>query len=99
MRYHVHMAAEPEEPLSTTLSPGDNRTKGACRGLEGPVLDGTPLGLLVIEGINNNYALPLTVLAAVIFTPDFTPVDTNPVGHRSHAHSLDPVPISNCQKL
>ena len=61
--------------------PGENTTKGTYRGSQGPVLGGIPLGQLGIEGINNNYALPLTVLAAVTFTPDLTPVDTSPVGH------------------
>ena len=56
---------------------------------QGPVVNGIPLGQLGIEGINNNDALPLTVLTAVTFTPDLTPVHTNPVGRRSRAHSLD----------
>ena len=57
--------------------PGETTTKGAYRGPQGPVLDGTPLSQLGIEGINNNYALPLTVLAAVTFTPNLPAVDTN----------------------
>ena len=61
--------------------PGENTTKGTYRGSQGPVLGGIPLGQLGLEGINNNYTLPLTVLTAVTFTPDLTPVDTNPVGH------------------
>ena len=72
---------------------GDSTTKGTYQGPQGPVLNGIPLGQLCIEGIHNNNALPLTVLAAVTFTPDLTPVDTNPVGHRSRAHSLDPALI------
>ena len=43
--------------------------------------------------INNNNALPLTVLAAVNFTLDLPPVDTNPVGHISRVYSLDSAPI------
>ena len=73
--------------------PGGSTTKRVYRGPQGPVLDGVPLGQLGIEGINNNNALPLTVLAAVTFTPDLPPVDSNPVGHRSRAHSLDSAPI------
>ena len=69
--------------------PGDNTTKGTYRGPLGPVLDGIPLGRLGIEGVNNNEALPLTVLAAVTFTPNLPPTDTNSVGQRSRAHSLD----------
>ena len=56
------------------------------------MLDGIPLCQLGIEGISNNYALFLTVLTAIAFIPDLTPVDTNPVGHRPRAHSLDPPP-------
>ena len=56
------------------------------------MLDGIPLCQLGIEAISNNYALPLTVLIAITFIPDLTPVDTNPVGHRSRAYSLDPPP-------
>ena len=73
--------------------PGDNTTKRTFRDPQGPVLDGAPLSQQGIEDINNNNALPLTVLAAVIFIPDSPPVDTNPVGHRSRAHSLDSAPI------
>ena len=51
------------------------------------MLDGVPLDQLGIEGINNNNALPLTVLATVTFKPELPPIDTNPVGHRSRAHS------------
>ena len=54
----------------------------------GPVLDGVPLGQLGKQGINNDDALSLTVFAAVTFTPDLPPADTNPAGHRPHAHSL-----------
>ena len=72
--------------------PGDNTTKGTYRGPLGPVLDGIPLGRLGIEGVNNNEALPLTVLAAVTFTPNLLPTDTNSVGQRSRAHSLDSAP-------
>ena len=43
------------------------------RGQQGPVFDGVPLGQLGIGGINNNDALPLTVLAAVTFTPTCRP--------------------------
>ena len=56
------------------------------------MLDSIPLSQLDIENINNN-ALPLMVLVAVTFLPDFSPADTNPVGHRSRAHSLDSAPI------
>ena len=56
------------------------------RSPQGRVLDDVPLGQLGIEGINNDNALPLTVLAAVTFTPDLTPADTNPVGHRFRTH-------------
>ena len=73
--------------------PSDNTTNGTYRGPLGPVLDGVHLGRLGIEGINNNDALPLTVLAAVTFTPDLPPTDTNPAGHRPLAHSLDSAPI------
>ena len=72
--------------------PGNNTTKSTYRGPQGLVLDGVPLGQLGIEDINNS-ALPLTVLAAVTFTPDLPLVDTNPAGHRSRAHSLDSAPI------
>ena len=57
------------------------------------MLDGVPLGQLGIEGVNNNDALFLTVLAAVAFTSDLPPTDTNPAGHRSRAHSLDSAPM------
>ena len=57
------------------------------------MLHGIPLGQLGIEGINNNNALPLTVFAAVTFTPDLPPVDINPAGHRSRAHLMDSAPI------
>ena len=57
------------------------------------MLDGVPLGQLGIEGINNNNTQPLTVLAAVIFTPDLPPADTNSTGHRPRAHSLDFAPM------
>ena len=73
--------------------PRDNTTKRTYRGPLGPVLDGVHLGQLGIEGINNNDALPLTVLAAVTFTPDLPPADTNPAGHRPLVHSLDSAPI------
>ena len=73
--------------------PGDNTTKRTYRGPQGPVLDGVLLGQLDIEGINNNNALPLMVLAAVTFTPDVPPVDTNPVGHRFRAHSRNSAPV------
>ena len=73
--------------------PGDSTTKKAYRGPQGPVLDGVPLGQIGIEGINNNNVLTLTVLAAVTFTLDLPPVDTNPVGHRTRAHSLDCTPM------
>ena len=63
------------------------------QGPQGPVLDGVPLGQLGIEGINNNNTLPLTLLAAVTFTPDLPPADTNPAGYRPRAHSLDSVPM------
>ena len=72
--------------------PGDNTTKGTYRGPLGPVLDGIPLGRLGKEGVNNNEALPLTVLAAVTFTPNLPPTDTNSVGQRSRAHTLDSAP-------
>ena len=76
------------------FSPDETTTKGTYRGPQGPVLDGTPLSLqLGIEDITNNYALSLTVLAAVTFIPDLPPVDTNPDGYRSRAHSLDSMPI------
>ena len=55
----------------------------------GTVLHGVPLGRLGIEGINNNDALPLTVLAAVTFTPGLPPIDTNLAGYRPCAYSLD----------
>ena len=42
------------------------------------MFDGVPLGQLGIEGINTNDALSLAVLAAVTFTPDLPPTDTNP---------------------
>ena len=73
--------------------PGDITTKRTYRGPQGPVLDGVPLGQLGIEGINNNNALPLTVLAAVTFTSDLPPADTNRVGHRPRALSLDSAPM------
>ena len=73
--------------------PGDSTTKRTYRGPQDSVLDGVPLGQMGIEGINNNNALPLTVLAAVTFTPDLPPVDTNPVGHGTRAHSLDSAPM------
>ena len=57
------------------------------------MLDGVPLGQVSIEGISNNDALPLMVLAAVTFTPDLPPSDTDPAGHRPRAHSLDSAPI------
>ena len=57
------------------------------------MLDGVPLGQLSIEGINNNDALSLTVLATVTFTPDLPLIDTNPAGHRPRAHSLDSAPM------
>ena len=44
------------------------------------MLDGVPLDQLSIEGIND--APSLTVLAAVTFTTDLPPADTNPTGHR-----------------
>ena len=72
---------------------GDRTTKTTYRGPQGPVLDGVSLGQLDIEGISNNDALPLTVLAAVTFTSDLPPVDTNPVGHKPRAHSLDFAPM------
>ena len=72
---------------------GNSTTKKNYRGPQGPVLDGVLLGQLGIEGINNNDALLLTVLAAVTFTPDLPPADTNPAGHKPRAHSLDPAPI------
>ena len=53
------------------------------------MLDGVPLGQLGIGGINNNDALSLTILAAITFTPDLPPTDTNPAGHRPCFHSLD----------
>ena len=55
------------------------------------MLDGVPLGQLGIEGIND--APSLTVLAAVTFTPDLPPADTNPAGHRARARSLDSAPM------
>ena len=73
--------------------PGDSTTKRTYRDPQGPVLDGVPLGKTDIEGINNNNALPLTVLAAVTFTPDLPPVGTNPVEHRTRTHSLDFAPM------
>ena len=57
------------------------------------MLDGVSLGQMGIEGINNNDALSLTVLATVTFTPDFPPTDTNPTGHRLRARSLDSAPM------
>ena len=66
--------------------PGNNTTKEIYRGPQGPVLDGTPLGQLDIEGINNNYALPFT-LAEVASRPSLTPDDTSLDGYRSHAYS------------
>ena len=68
------------------------QTKGTYRGLQGPVLDATPLGQLGIEGINN-ITLPLTVLAAVAFTSDLTPDGTNPDGYQSRAHLWNSAPI------
>ena len=53
------------------------------------MLDGVPLGQLGVEGINNNDALSLTVLAAVTFTSELPNTDTNPAGHRPCAYSLD----------
>ena len=73
--------------------PGDNTTKRTCRGPQDPVLDGIPLDQLGIENTNNNNGLPLTVLTPVTFTPDLPPINTNPVGHRSRAHSLDSAPM------
>ena len=72
---------------------GDNTTKRSYRGPQGPVLDGVHLGQMVIEGINNNNALPLTGLAAVTFAPDLPPINTNTAGHRTRAHSLDSAPM------
>ena len=73
--------------------PGDNTTKRTYRGPQGPVLDGVHLGQMGIEGISNNNALPLTVLAAATFTPDLSPVDTNTTGPRTRAYSLDSAPM------
>ena len=67
--------------------PGDSTVKMTYRGPQGPMLDGVPLGQLGI------WKVPLTVLAAVTFTPDLPPLNTNPVGHRHRAHSLDSVPM------
>ena len=72
---------------------GDSTTKMTYQGPQGPVLDGVPLGQLGIEGINNNNTLPLTVHAAVTFTPNLPPADTNPAGYRPRSHSLDSVPM------
>ena len=63
--------------------PGDSTTKRTCRGPQGSVLDGVPLGQLGMEGINNSIALPLTVLAAVTFRPDLPPVDTHSLNSAS----------------
>ena len=57
------------------------------------MLDGVSLGQQGIEAINNNDALSLTVLAAVTFTLDLPPTDTNPAGHRPRVHSLDCAPM------
>ena len=57
------------------------------------MLHGVPLDQLGLEGINNNDALSLTVLAAATFTPELPPSDTNPAGHRPRAHSLNSAPI------
>ena len=57
-------------------SPGGSTTKRTYRGPQGPVFDGIPLGQLGIKYIINNNALPLTVLAAVTFTPGLKSVDT-----------------------
>ena len=57
------------------------------------MLDGVPLGQLGIDGINYNDALPLTVLAAVTFTPALTLADTNPAGHKPGAYSWDSAPM------
>ena len=73
--------------------PGDITTKKTYRGLQDPVLGGAPLGQLDIEGFNNNNALPLTVIAAVTFTPDLPTVDTIPIRHRPSAHPLDSAPM------
>ena len=73
--------------------PDDNTTKRTYRGPQGPVFYGIPLGQLGIQGINSNNALFLTVFAAVTFTSNLPPADTNPVRHRSRAHSLDSAPV------
>ena len=89
-RSHGHKAS------GTTVNdsfPGDDTTRGTYRGPLGPVLDGVHLGQLGIEGINNNDALPLALLAAVTFTPNLPPANTNPAGHTPRAHSLDSAPI------
>ena len=57
------------------------------------MLDGIPLGQLGMEGTSNNNALPLTVVAAVTFTPNLPPVDINAVGLRPLVHSLDSAPF------
>ena len=83
--------------INYRIRPGLSHTRSGpghtYRGQQDPVLDGVPLGQLGIEGINNNDALSLTVLAAVTFTPDLPPTDTNPAGHRPRAHSLDFAPM------
>ena len=73
--------------------PSESTMKRTYRGPQDPVLDGVLLGQLGIEGINNNNALPLTVLGVVTFTLDLPPVDINPVGHRPRAYSLDSAPM------
>ena len=75
------------------LLPRRQHDKRTYRSPQGSVLYGVPRGQMDIERINNNNTLPLTVLAAVAFTPDLPPVDTNPLGYRPRAHSLDSAPM------
>ena len=83
--------------INYRICPGLSHTRSGpghiYRGPQGPVLDGVPLGKQGIEGINNNGALSLTLLAAVTFTPDLPPTDTNPAGHRPRTHALDSAPM------
>ena len=66
-------------------SPGGSTTKRTYRGPQGPVFDDIPLGQLGYKYIINNNALPLTVLAAVTFTPGLKSVGS--------AYSLHPTPM------
>ena len=50
--------------------PGDILIKGTYRGPQRPVLNGVLLSELGVDTVNNDLVLPLTVLAALAFTPD-----------------------------